>query len=270
MQMPNIPGVVMSQNTPSEPPMLLLLGTEKSGKSACTISLIGYQGKYPLVMAIDKTGADTCTNLGYPVPIIRPCDEPGMYMRDKVISAITKLDAACKGREKPFNALVIDCCSTLVDRLMTDAMDEFCLTHQGRRPKDKRQIYGTVLDQGREIINRIQMIGLPTVWLTWLQPPYLEENEDPGGNKFKKTVLGGPMIDGQKLRALLSGKAHQILILEKIKCPANDPLIQGDGFKRVFHTKTWEHIEAGGRYSSKLPEPCPPNLAWIMQQITGK
>lgn len=167
--LPRIPGVVMSNNAPAEPPMILVLGPEKSGKSALSSTLVGWQGKYPCVIAFDRTGPDTCSNIGLPVPVIKPSDEQGNSLMTKSRAMLDKLEQFCgKAGDKPFNALVVDCASTMIDKLMLDAMDEFIRSHEGRRPKDKRQIYNVVLDQGREIIGRLTSLGLPTIWLTWL------------------------------------------------------------------------------------------------------
>lgn len=267
-----IPGVRMSSSIPVEPPMILVVGPSKSGKSAASSSLLGWRGLDPLVIAFDPTGPDTCTDLGFPVPVVIPENEPSPpddkddSLFGKVRSTLAKLENYFKrGRTPPYNAIITDCASTMVDKLMND-------DRRINPSKDQRRNYMNVLRQGTEIINRLTNLGVPTIWLAWLQEPFIETEDDkkaPGAKAPKRQVMGGPMVDGAKLRTLLSGKAHQILAMETFLGAPGAQGLCADGYVRRFHTKPWDFIAAGGRYSSKLPEPCPPDYAWILDQIMG-
>lgn len=261
----SIPGVVMSSAFAHVNPMLLLVGPEKSGKSAMVGSLIGWNGGNPLVIAIDPTGPSTCATLGWPVHILDPenVQAPTPFYKDKMAATLDILEHHFGGRVKPFSSLVIDDASSLFARLMLEDPRT-----QAKEVKDKRQSYLRVRDFGVEMIERVNRLGVPTVWITWLNEPFVQEQDPQSGAKVKRQVLGGPMVEGQKLRALLCGKAHSVLVLEKKKVMPGTPGVSSDGFLRLFHTRTWEFIEGSSR--APLPEPCPAHLGYVLDIILGR
>lgn len=260
---PNIPGAMMSSFYPRKPPSVMIVSPPKTGKSAAVISLIGWQNKYPLVLPFDPTGPDVCNSLGHPVPIWPINNDKRIPYYDRCMATIDGMERS--GRITEYNCIVTDCVSTLMRNLLREVISKYRAEHQNKSPKDKRSLYGVASDQCKEIIDRIFEFNLPTVWLSWLDEATIDESS---GNR--KIIMGGPLFEGKKLRAFLSGIVDQILILEKVKVPANDPLICIDGYKRILHTKTWEHINAGGRYATKLPDPCPLNLGYVFDRILAQ
>jgi hypothetical protein len=144
----------------------------------------------------------------------------------------------------------------MVERLFEDA-------RRAITSKDTRQVYGVILEQGREIMSRIHDIGIPTVWLSWLREPFIIE-ETESGQKKKRQTLGGPLITGN-FRAKLAGTVHLIAVLEKVNVGPNAQGADTLGYARSLHTRTWAGIEAGGRYI--LPEPFPAHLGFMLDAI---
>jgi len=255
----SIPGVSMSGTTPTEPPTIMVLGLPKVGKSTLAASLIGWPepGMMPLVLAYDSTGPDSCAALGYPVPALKVRDQAGATWMDKSRAALGNIEAAVRsGESAPFGSLVVDCASTLIERLHEDA------ARLNKNP-DPRSTYGIILEQSKEILSRIHDLGLPVIWLAWLRESYIEESGE-GPNKKRRQVLGGPLITGN-FRARLAGTVHMITVLDKINVGPNAEGADAMGYRRVLHTRTWNGIEAGGRYN--LPEPFPAHLGLVLDAV---
>lgn len=253
-----IPGVVMAGTVPQEPPTLLVIGPPKYGKSTLAASLIGWPepGMMPLVLAFDPTGPDSCASIGMPVPMMKIRDLAGATWMDRTRTALNTLEGVFRGKKAPFGSLVVDCASTMIERLHEDA------TRNTKNP-DPRAAYGVILEQSKEILSRIHDLGVPTVWLSWMRESYIEESGE-GAQKKRRQVLGGPLITGN-FRARLAGTVHMITILDKINVGPGAPGADAQGYQRVLHTRTWSGIEAGGRYV--LPEPFPANLGLMMDAI---
>ena len=253
-----IVGVDAAGTTSFEPPIILVIGPEKSGKSSLTISLFDWpnRGDQPLVLAWDPSGPDSCAQLGYPVARIKVKDLAGATYVEKMHAMLDNLEYVYRGGKRPFTTLVTDCASTMVERLFTE-------DRKLNPSKDPRRNYGNLLELGREYMARIIDLGVPTVWYSWLREPFIEERDD-AGRKIKRQILGGPQIAGG-FKSLLAGRAHQMCVLEKLKVPPNTPGVHGDGFMRVLHTKPWANIDAGGRYG--LPEPMPAHLGYMLDAL---
>jgi hypothetical protein len=260
----SIPGVTLTGQFPQEPPLLLVIGPEKSGKSTLSTSLVNWpnQGDMPLIIAADASGPDSCAKMGFSMPTMKIKDMPGRTFWEKTQYVLTTLENAKRSNQFPFTTIVIDCASTLAEKLhMEDVRDN--------PSNDPRKNYGNILTQCREFMHRILDLGLPTVWLAWLREPQVEEKVLPNGRKSKTTRLGGANIVGG-FRNILAGKASMILPLEKVNVGPGAPGADETGYQRVLHTRTWDQIEGGGRYSHLFPEPCPAHLGWVINQMMGK
>jgi hypothetical protein len=197
---------------------------------------------------------------------------PGSTYWEKTNNALGSLEAAFSTgsafadpeKQYPITSIVVDCASTMCEKFYAESL-------RSKKAKDPRQNYGEVKTWATEVMARLDELNVPTIWLSWLKEPQIEEESLGGGAKSKRVILGGPNIVGS-FRTVLGGKAHQILYLEKVKPPPGatiekHPDLCSDGWIRRLHTKTYANIEANGRYTTKLPEPCPPDLAWILNQI---
>lgn len=260
----SIPGVTLTGQYPQEPPLLLVIGPEKCGKSTLATTLVNWpaQNDMPLVIAVDASGPDSCAKLGYSMPHIKVKDQPGRIFWEKCQYVLTTLENAKRSGQFPFTSIVIDCASTLAEKLHMDDMRE-------NPSNDPRKNYGNILNQTREFMHRIVDLGLPSVWLAWLREAQVEEKVLPNGRKSKTTRLGGANIVGG-FRNILAGRASMILPLEKINVGSGQPGADETGYSRVLHTRTWDQIEAGGRYSHLFPEPAPAHLGWVINQMMGK
>lgn len=264
---PMIPGVTVVNAQSNTAPMLLVIGKEKEGKSATSIcSLFGYPdpSKQPLVIAWDRTGPDSCIRLGYQPHRILVHEQNGARYWDKAKNILDNLERNVMNLSKAYGAIVVDCASTMADRLHEDA-------RRFSKNPDPRSHFGELLLQSKEFINRVCDLGLPTVWLAWLKEAEIQQEAGnvQGAPKKFKMIPGGPNILGNT-RALLAGKAHQILILEKVRMPIGTPGADEEGFVRQFHTRPWNDIQGGGRYSHVLPEPCQPSVGFVLAKITGR
>lgn len=257
---PTIRGVSLATSTQIDP-IILVIAREKEGKSTLGTTLVGWpeQGKQPLYIPFDETGPNSCLKLGYVPQTMKPSAFPGVRLWDRAKSIMTELESNRAAIRSAYGALIIDCASTMVDKLHEDAR------RYSQNP-DPRSHFGETLMQAKEFMNRVCDLGLPTIWLAWLKEAELVESKTPSGGKNKKLLMGGPQILGS-FRQMLAGKAHHILILEKQKLGAGQPGADEDGYVRLFHTKPWENINAGGRYSHVLPEPMYANLGMVLQMI---
>lgn len=267
----DIPGVSWAGEGGVEPPQLLVLGPEKSGKSTLSTTLIGWPepDKYPLVLAFDPTGPDSTAGINLPVPVLKVKNESGATYWDKTQSAIAKIERPFLMGKRPYGSIVVDCGSKMSDHVFADSRGM-------RKAKDPRQNYGELLERSGEVYQRLSQLGVPVIWLAWLREPWEEQSENQHGQKVKRLVLGGPLMMGQ-FRSRLAGSVNQILVLEKKKIayPAGTPIEQAmrlypgmcaDGWVRVFHTKTWANIEAGGRYGA-IPEELPAHLGSFLDLV---
>lgn len=254
-----IAGLTFAGQEAPTAPILVVEGGEKVGKSTTILSLINWpqQGNQPLVLAFDDAGVDSIAQMGYPVACVKVSKQPGLNTWGKTQSALTQIENAFRSRKStfPFTSIAIDCGSTMTDVFYREASKG--MTNAG----EKLSAYGAVLEQSREVMWRLYEIGVPTIWLCWLKEPYEETK-----NGVKKFTLGGPLMTGN-FKALLAGRASQILYLEKNKVGVNVAGADAQGYVRQFHTRTYKNVEAGGRYSQFLPEPCTANLGWILTMI---
>jgi hypothetical protein len=265
--MDRIPGSESTSLVPSEPANILVMSPPKHGKSCLATTLIGWpeEGCEPAVLAFDPTGPDSCAQLGFQlngvVKVVKqplaalpmPGDDEKYPFFAKTVTALTSLEQFFRKRSKQYTSLVIDCASTMTSKLLEDAE---------KVHKDGRAAYGAVLKQSKEVYSRMTNLGIPTIWLSWLQEPY--ESKD---NKGRVTAmnLGGPKLDGS-FKAHLAGSVHMMLMLEK-KSVGRVEGADASGCIRQFHTKTWNRIECSGRYA--LPEPMPANLGLVLAYHTG-
>lgn len=271
------PGAARMGPEANPAPIILVIGPEKSGKSATTItSCVNFPnpGMEPLVIAWDKTGSVSCLRLGYTAQALVVSEfapAPGRggnipaqpRFWDRAQGVLAHLERNVQALKANHGALIVDCASTMMDRLHEDA-------RRFSQNPDPRSHFGECLMQAKEFMNRIVDLGLPTIWLSWMKESETveERGSAPGSPKKYKVIPGGPNIIGG-FRALLGGKAHHIFILEKKKygpVAGADP----EGYVRVLHSQAYEGVNAGGRYSHLLPEPCPADLGWILSVITGR
>lgn len=219
------------------------------------------KGKMPLVLAYDAAGVDSCAQFGFNVPHIKIKDQPGNSFYEKSLNAIANLKQVfAAGRQRadfPFSTVVVDCASTMTDRFYEEAT----IAKKGV----KLQAYGDVLDFSKRVMWSLLELGVPTIWYSWLKDAFVDESGE-GPQKRRKTVMGGPLITGN-FKATLAGKATQMLLLEKQNVGTGQPGTDAQGYRRVLHTRTYNNVECAGRYSQFLPEPCEPNLAYILHQI---
>lgn len=212
------------------------------------------------MIAYDRTGPDSCAQLGYAVPNVKIEDLPGDTLLIKTQRFLDQMENVYIGKgKKPYSSLIVDCGSTQAAK--------FWRSFEGVGGADPRQRYGKVLDACTEFLDRITMLGVPVIYLSWLTEPYvIESGSKEKGTHKKEQIKGGLNIKGG-FKDTLAGRSMMILYLEKIKPALNDPNRDSDGFKRVFHTREYRDVECGGRY--KLPEPMDANLGLALAMIMG-
>ncbi len=248
---PLIPGVVYSGTVPMEAPTILVVAREKTGKSCLPISL-KTENSEPLVLAFDDTGPDSAARLGSPLAHLKISRELGVTVREKMNSAMLKLEQYFVNGQKPYSTLVVDCASTMTDTLFEEA------SRISKNP-DPRSHYGDVLNASKSFFVRLQRLNVPVIWLSWLR-----EAQTVTENKKTRLIPGGAHITGG-FREHLSGKAHQILMLERVHAMPGDPNANVDGFIRQFRTKPYAGVNCDGRYA--LPDPMPAHLGWVLYYI---
>jgi hypothetical protein len=254
-----IQGLTFAGQGAVEPPILLVIGKEKCGKSTLALSLFDWpnQGDRPLVLAFDALGFDSTAQFA-PCPGVKVKDQPGLTFWDKTNNAITNLEQVFRsGRRTPFTSLLVDCGSTMVDKFMQEG--------RGMGARDPRQAFGYALNKSNEVLWRLIELGKPLIWLAWLKEGFMDV-QGSGQAKRTKMVLGGAQIEGS-FRAKLTGKATQVIILEKVK-QLGAQGADAEGYVRQFHTRTYDNVEAGGRLSQFLPEPCPAHLGYVLSLLT--
>ena len=262
-QQPLIPGVNIVLDNSEVTPQFLVIAREKEGKSATVgTTLVGWPqpGMHPLFIAFDESGPNSCLKLGYQPHVMSVKKLPGMTPWEKTREAINRLESNIVNIRKQYGALIVDCGSTMLDQL-----------HEGARRNSKnpdpRSHFGEALMQAKEFMNRIAALELPVWWLAWLREPETVEEKGPNPNvKIRRILPGGPNIIGN-FRSMLAGKVQHIFILEKLNVGKGQPGADEDGFARIFHTREWQNIRAGGRYSHVLPEPMAAHAGYVMSLV---
>ena len=250
---------------PTERVRLLVIAGPKAGKSCLATTLFDWpnKGDRPLVIALDETGPDSCAQLGYAVSAIKINDARLVGNNWARIQSILQRveDAFARGRRDgiwPYSSIVVDCGSRLLDKLLEDMKDA----------ADERQRFGYALKAAMQFFERLSDIGVPLVFLAWLEPSLVVKN----GSKSKGTYsvtrhLGGPMISGS-FKHRLAGMCEVVLYMEKQKVVPKTPGADKDGNLRVFHTRMTDFVECGGRFP--LPEPVTPaRLDTVLSMIYG-
>ena len=257
-----IAGIVYAGQTQREPPVLTVLGHEKSGKSSLAITLFDWPvpGARPLVIAVDSSGPESCAQLNFPVAHIKIKDQPGHTYAEKMEHVLGQLRRMWKplGPDFPFSSVVFDCQSSFSEMLLSE-------DQQLNPSKDPRRNYGNVLTIMKRTFWDLKALGVPIIHLAWERPAHtITVGSGPG--KHEQNEPGGPEIAGS-FRKILAGLSTQIMILRMKKVGVNQPGADQDGFTRVLMTRTHEGTIAGGRYQTDLPNPCPAHLGYVLSLI---
>ncbi len=270
-----LPGVSIVGGNDNKSPMLTVSAYEKMGKSATVITSLRdwpEPGMDPLVLAFDAHGPDACVRLGYHPHAIRIREQPGESTIERTRNALQMLHTNINYVRRRYGAVVVDCGSTMVMQLHDDAKN----TPKNRNNPDTRAPYFDLGLYTKEVIRKVMDLQLPNIWLAWLMEgsTNTEKDQTTGQNK-KSTDMGGPDIMGRKVRNWIAGTSHHNIVLEKYRVAKGgvDPWggkCDDEDFVRVFHTKPWGLINAGGRYSHVLPDPAPANMGWVLSMITGR
>ena len=254
-----IAGVTISGVTAPEAPNILVISAAKIGKSTSTITLFDwpFEGNRPLVLAFDAHGVDVCAARGFGVPHIKIKDRPGATFWDKTKDALQQVEIGFRNRgpKFPYTSIVVDCASTMCEQLFQEIPVA----------TDPRQQYGELLSRATQIYNRLAALGVPVVWHAWLQEAHLETTSS-GGGKKTKLIMGGPLILGG-FKAKLAGRSEQVLLMTMEKVGVGVAGADEDGNLRQFRTKPHNNIVCDGRFSQYLTDPCPPNLAYVLNQV---
>jgi len=257
-----IAGIVYSGQTPREPPVLLVLGHEKSGKSSLAITLFDWPvpGARPLVIAADSSGPESCGQLGFPVAHIKVKDQPGETLAEKMDHTLMQLKRMWKplSADFPFSSIVFDCQSSFSEMLLTE-------DQQLNPSKDPRRNYGAVLAILKRTFLDLKALGVPVIHLAWERPAHTV-TVGSGQAKREEHEPGGPEVVGS-FRKIIAGLSTQIMILRMKKIGVNQPGADKDGFARQLMTRTDNGTVAGGRYQLDLPNPCPPHLGYVLSLI---
>lgn len=250
----SIPGVVLSGSTPVEAPIVLVIAREKTGKSTLAATLMGWprEGFSPLVLAFDPTGPDSARRIGVQLPHIKVKDEPGDSYLSKIRGLASKLEGHTAVLRQKYSSIVIDCASTMADKIF----DEAQRNSNNTNPKSH---YGDVLNACSSFYYRIADLGLPVVWISWLREP--ENVADKGVTRY---IPGGPHIIGS-FREKLAGKVQAIVMLDKTVARPGDPNASSDGHIRRFHTRPFAGVNCESRYA--LPNPMKAHLGWLLHYI---
>lgn len=257
-----IAGIVYSGQTPREPPVLLVLGDEKTGKSSLATTLFDWPipGAQPLVIAVDSSGPESCGQLGFPVAHIKIKDQPGETLAEKMDNTLLHLKRMWKplSPEFPFSSIVFDCQSTFSEMLLTE-------DQQNNPSKDPRRNYLNTLPILKRTFWDLKALGVPIIHIAWERRAQTIVTGS-GHAKREEHEPGGPEIAG-KFRKIVAGLATQIMILRLKKVGVGQPGADQDGFARLLMTRTDAGTIAGGRYQQDLPNPCPPHLGYVLSLI---
>lgn len=262
-QAPAIPGVNIVTNNESVPPVLLVEAEEKIGKSTLGVSLADWPrpGMHPLYLAFDETGPNSCLALGYQPHKIVIADWPGATLWEKAYGVVQMLHANRANLTRTYSSIIVDCVSSMIGFLLDDY-------RRTTKNPDPRYPYAEVGRQHLTFLNRIVELKLPSIWLSWMKHAEWVDEKSPAGQKVRTLHPGGALIEGRQIRSQVVGRAHHILILEKQKIGVGAQGADAEGYQRVFHTRTWKDIVAGGRYANDLPPQCGAHLGWVLSQIT--
>jgi hypothetical protein len=214
---------------------------------------------HPLFIAFDESGPNSCLRLGYQPHVIAPRRMPGADMWQKTREVLSRLEQQGPALRGIYGSIIVDCASTMLDFFHEAA-------RSSSKNPDPRSHFGTALMQAKEVMHRLGQLGLPVWWLSWLREPEVVEENGPSGQKIKRMLPGGPNILGN-FRNMLAGKVQHIFALEKLNVGRGQPGADEEGFSRVFHTRDWANIRAGGRYSHLLPEPMPAHAGMVMSAV---
>jgi hypothetical protein len=243
-------------------PQLLVIAREKEGKSATAgVTLVGYDNKEPLFYAFDSSGPNSCLRLGYRPKVLDVNRLPGVTTQMRNREGLKMLETNPNALKAQFNAIIVDCGSTMVDRFHEDA-------RRTSNNPDPRSHYGDALLAAKETMHRLAALGLPVIWLSWLKEAELVEEpaKVPGGPKSRRMIPGGPNILGN-FRTMLAGRVMHTLILEKQNVGVGAQGADEDGFVRVFHTRDWQNIRGGGRFSHLLAPQMQANMGAVLWAI---
>lgn len=272
-----LPGVTIATDRDMQSPMLSVCSPPKFGKSRTVItSLIDWPapGMHPLVIAVDDSGPLSCIDAGYyPHRVrLREEDYPGVAFDMRIRMALSGLTARRQELRQRYGSIVVDCGSTLADKLHDAAKR---LTKNANNP----QMQAPFFELGiwfKEVMNRIRELDLPSIWLSWQTEGFVQSEKDAQGRAKVTSHMGGPDIMGAKLRNYYSGQFAHNFILERRKVGTGmkdyetGQLGDGDGNVRVLHSKPYNNVDAGGRLQRFLPAVCPAHIGWILSAITGK
>lgn len=259
-----ISGVVYAGQTPREPPQILVVGDEKTGKSSLTTTLFDwpYQGCRPFVIAADSTGVESCAQLGFPVAHVKVKNAAGANTAERMDNVVKDVCAKWQpvGPTFPFSSVVIDCVSTYSELLLTEDM-------AANPSPDPRRNYGNILPIQKRLYWDLYNLGVPVIWLGWRRPPN-EITTGSGAQKKTTREPGGLEVPG-KFRKILAGWVHQIFILEMKKVGLGVQGADKEGFSRVLHSRSHDGVIAGGRWQTLLPNPAPPHLGYLLNLMLG-
>lgn len=262
---PTIQGIASVDARSNDAPIVLVVAKEKFGKSHLATTLFGWptQNHQPLIIAWDKTGPDSCIRSGYSPHAIYPHKMTGANHVQRGRAVLQLLEQNVTAIKQQYGAIVVDCLSTFSYGLLEEA-------RRFSKNPDPRSYYADMQSFGTEFLNRISDLGLPTVWLAWLEEAEIVETSTASGSKNRKVIMGGPNVPGKKWRSWVGGRPHQIILLDKERHGAGAEGADEEGYVRIFHTRPFDNVNVNGRYGHVIPEPCPPSLAYIMAAITGK
>jgi hypothetical protein len=246
----------------------MVLGQERTGKSSLSATLADYPepGMHPLILAVDPTGPDSCLALGYHPHRIVVQDQPGAYWYAKVSSALSAIELNFPEIKKKYGCIVVDDLSSMSYRFLEDATKD--------KNPDPRSHYFMTQKWMSSIWYRLSDLDIDVVYLGWPGERY-EDSKDKdkkggGGGGGAQGELAPPDIAGRKFARSLAGRTVHNFILERKVVGKGTPGADEHGFLRVLHSIPWNGINAGGRRSHLLPEPCPAHLGLVLAWMTGR
>lgn len=250
-------GITRIDQTYYRAPSIIVSGREKDGKSSLATTLFGFPEPHhqPLILAVDPSGPDSCLNLGYAVHAIRVNEQQGTRWFDRIRSAVDMVEKNLTLIRQNYGSLVVDCASTASYRMLEDA-------RRTSKNPDPRSHYQTMYTQFNEFWWRLSDLDFPVVWLAWAGEP--TQSEDGA-----RTDLAAPDIAGKRFARTIAGRAQHVFTLEKRMVGKGTQGADQHGYSRFLHSIPWNGQNAGGRFSHLLPEPCPPDLAYILRAVRG-
>lgn len=251
-----LPAITRIDQTFYTAPTILVAGREKDGKSTLATTLFGFPEPHhqPLIFAVDPSGPDSCLNMGYAVHAIRVNEMAGPRWFDRIRSAIEVVEKNLPMIRQNYGSLVVDCASTASYRMLEDA-------RRTSKNPDPRSHYQTMYTQFNELWWRLSDLNFPVVWLAWAG--------EPGQSDEGRVELAAPDIAGKRFARTIAGRAQHVFVLEKRMVGKGTPGADVHGYGRFLHSIPWNGQNAGGRFGHLLPEPCPPDLAYIFRAARG-